>query len=125
MLAPVNNIVDNFYKKPPKKRFFWYNKRKSVLTINIFQAFMTKKTFIIIVAVLLAIAAAALAYIFFLNPKKSTQSPASDLPDIDLGQANSQGVLPSLDTNPLENKPDINPIDQTNPYKNIKINPFE
>lgn len=36
-----------------------------------------------------------------------------------------QGVLPSLQTNPLENKPNINPVDQTNPFKNLKTNPFE
>ena len=34
-------------------------------------------------------------------------------------------VLPSVSTNPLDNKPDINPADQTNPFKNIKTNPFE
>lgn len=37
----------------------------------------------------------------------------------------TKGVLPDLQTNPLENKPDINPVSKTNPYKNIKINPFE
>ena len=37
----------------------------------------------------------------------------------------TKGVLPSLETNPLENKPDINPADQANPYKDIKTNPFE
>ncbi|MDP2703840.1 MAG: hypothetical protein Q8P01_01310 [bacterium] len=34
-------------------------------------------------------------------------------------------VAPSVSTNPLDNKPDINPVDQTNPFKNIKTNPFE
>ena len=34
-------------------------------------------------------------------------------------------VIPSINTNPLENKPNINPVDQTNPFKNIKTNPFE
>ncbi len=37
----------------------------------------------------------------------------------------TKGVLPSLQTNPLENKPDLNPADNANPLKNIKINPFE
>lgn len=36
-----------------------------------------------------------------------------------------EAVLPSVSTNPLENKPNINPVDQTNPFKNIKTNPFE
>ena len=34
-------------------------------------------------------------------------------------------VLQSVSTNPLDNKPNINPVDQTNPFKNIKTNPFE
>jgi flagellar basal body-associated protein FliL len=34
-------------------------------------------------------------------------------------------TVPSVSTNPLDNKPDINPVDQTNPFKNIKTNPFE
>lgn len=37
----------------------------------------------------------------------------------------SQGVLPSVSTNPLENKPDVNPVDKTNPFKDMKTNPFE
>lgn len=37
----------------------------------------------------------------------------------------NEGVLPSVSTNPLDSKPNINPIDQTNPFKNIKTNPFE
>ena len=34
-------------------------------------------------------------------------------------------VSPSIVANPLDNKPNINPVDQTNPYRNIKTNPFE
>ncbi len=26
---------------------------------------------------------------------------------------------------PLEKKPDINPVDKTNPFKSVKTNPFE
>lgn len=37
----------------------------------------------------------------------------------------TQGVLPSITTNPLESKPSINPAEQINPFKEIKINPFE
>lgn len=43
----------------------------------------------------------------------------------DLGKNASQGVLPSLGTNPLENQPDINPASQANPFKNVKTNPFK
>lgn len=37
----------------------------------------------------------------------------------------TKGVLPEIQTNPLENKPDINPASAGNPIKNIKTNPFE
>ncbi len=37
----------------------------------------------------------------------------------------TKGVLPSIGTNPLENKPDVNPVDKTNPFKNIITNPFK
>ncbi len=38
----------------------------------------------------------------------------------------TSGALPSIEnTNPLENKPNLNPVSKTNPYKNIKTNPFE
>ena len=37
----------------------------------------------------------------------------------------TQGVLPSITANPMENKPDLNPVDKANPIKNIKINPFD
>ena len=36
-----------------------------------------------------------------------------------------KGVLPSIQINPLENRPDLNPADKANPFKDIKINPFE
>lgn len=37
----------------------------------------------------------------------------------------TKGALPSLGTNPLENKPEVNPIDKVNPFKDTKTNPFE
>lgn len=39
--------------------------------------------------------------------------------------AATQGVLPSIGTNPLTNKPDINPTSKTNPFTSVKTNPFE
>lgn len=35
-----------------------------------------------------------------------------------------KGTLPSIQVNPLEEKPDMNPADKANPFKDIKINPF-
>lgn len=37
----------------------------------------------------------------------------------------TKGVIPSLGTSALENKPDVNPADKTNPFTNIKTNPFK
>ncbi len=37
----------------------------------------------------------------------------------------TKGVLPSIGENPLENKPDVNPADKANPFKNIITNPFK
>ena len=40
----------------------------------------------------------------------------------------SAGVLPAIDTgatNPIEGAQSANPYDKTNPFSNIKVNPFE
>lgn len=38
----------------------------------------------------------------------------------------TQGVLPDLSNqNPLEDKPDVNPVSKTNPFSEIKTNPFK
>ena len=37
----------------------------------------------------------------------------------------TQGILPEINANPLENKPEVNPVDKTNPFKDLKTNPFE
>lgn len=41
--------------------------------------------------------------------------------------ATTQGVLPSIGeaANPLTNKPDINPTSKTNPFTEVKTNPFD
>ncbi len=45
----------------------------------------------------------------------------------DISQTINQGVLPSLGetANPLKNKPNVNPVDASNPFRSIKTNPFE
>lgn len=45
----------------------------------------------------------------------------------ELSESASRGVLPSIDpgSNPLENAPDVNPISKTNPFADIKTNPFK
>lgn len=54
--------------------------------------------------------------------KKST-SPTT----FELQTAATQGVLPSIGeaSNPLTNKPDINPTSKTNPFDSVQTNPFQ
>jgi len=88
---------------------------------------MEKKKIIIIAAILL-ITAAGIGGFFYWKSKKNAGKNALDkignVADKIVNDA-TKGALPSIQTNPLENKPDINPADKANPYKNIKTNPFE
>ncbi len=89
---------------------------------------MNKKTLILIIAVILIITLAIGGY-FYWSKKAKENLGTKDLEKIGeaaekLTEDATKGVLPSLQTNPLENKPDINPADKANPYKNIKTNPF-
>lgn len=86
---------------------------------------MKKK--IILAIIILSVAGAAAGGYFYWNKKSSGASvldKTSEAAD-KINNSATQGVLPSLQTNPLENKPDLNPVDRVNPYKNIKTNPFE
>lgn len=85
-----------------------------------------KKTIFIIIAVLVITGVAIGAFFYFKN-KSSTENALENAADAAQTLTNSatKGVLPSMGTNPLENKPDLNPADKTNPYKGIKTNPFE
>ena len=81
---------------------------------------MNKKRIITIVSVILIVAVAVIGYLL-LNSKMPSQSTE------DIEQIVNQGVLPSLgeSTNPLKNKPNVNPVDTSNPFRSIKTNPFE
>ena len=37
----------------------------------------------------------------------------------------TKGTIPSFSNNPLENSPNINPAENSNPVSKIKVNPFE
>lgn len=43
----------------------------------------------------------------------------------DAAQDAAKGTLPAISNNPLENRPNINPAEKTNPITEIKTNPFE
>ena len=86
---------------------------------------MNKKILIIIISAVLLIGLVIAGYIYW---QKSEQKPGGL--DETAGTAEkitegaTKGVLPSINTNVLENQPDINPASQANPFKNIKTNPF-
>ncbi len=89
---------------------------------------MNRKKLIILGIVAAVLAAGAGSYLYYQKLKKAAQSDAiqnAGNSAEDLSKNASQGVLPSLGTNPLENQPDINPASQANPFKNIKTNPFK
>lgn len=87
---------------------------------------MNKKTLAIISTVILIIALGVGGYFYW----KSKANKGEKTPETAAGPAEkltegaTRGVLPSIQTNPLENKPDLNPADKANPYTNIKTNPF-
>ena len=89
------------------------------------------KIIIIVVAVVVLIGLGVGGYLYWNNLKKSEATPEMKALE-QAGQAAdqitekaTQGVLPSMQANPLENKPDVNPVSKANPIKDIKTNPFE
>jgi len=60
------------------------------------------------------------------NPKTEDTAKTDNTADINKATEDAtKGVLPDIQTNPLDEKPDMNPVDKTNPYKDIKTNPFK
>ena len=82
-----------------------------------------KKNVLIITIVAVAVGLSLLlgGYVWF----KSVSKDPVDNSNQEAAQEAAKGVLPSLSSNPLENKPNVNPVDNTNPIKEIKTNPFE
>ena len=74
------------------------------------------------VSAVLLIALILAGYFYWVNYKKIKTNDFGNAENIT--NSATKGVLPSLETNPLENKPDINPADNANPLKDIKTNPF-
>ncbi|MFA5877967.1 MAG: hypothetical protein WC845_01210 [Candidatus Staskawiczbacteria bacterium] len=92
----------------------------------------SKKTIIIVIAVVVVLIIAVGGYFGWIRWKESDKL-SSDANGLDaIGDASDQiiddaikGALPSIQTNPLEDKPDVNPASKTNPFSNIKTNPFD
>ncbi len=94
---------------------------------------MNRKKIIIvgIVAAVLIVAAAGYWYYQYYQKSHNTAEinaieQAGSVAE-DLGQKASKGVLPEIDpqSNLMENLPDTNSVSKTNPFSDIKTNPFK
>lgn len=96
---------------------------------------MTKKYIIIVLVLLiLGLAGGGVYYWKYRAPAETPETKAiSDLQEVTKSVTESvvQGsAIPSLgdvtkEVNPLENVQDTNPYSGTNPFSNVKVNPFE
>ncbi len=97
---------------------------------NIIGSFRKRKVVVITVisaVVVILIVSAVIGYLYY--KKIKSQYGANVLNEAGdtagkITESATQGVLPSINTNALENKPNVNPADAANPIKNIKTNPF-
>ena len=87
---------------------------------------MSKKTVISILAAVVIIAAAGWYYWYYPKPEPASPVEQAGSAVEELSEQTSQGVLPAIDpgSNPLKDAPDVNPVSKTNPFTNIKTNPF-
>lgn len=83
-----------------------------------------KKIWLLTIGVILLIVLGLGGYFYWVNVNNSVQPDLSGNTADDITDSAIQGALPSIQTNPLENKPDVNPADKANPFKDIKTNPF-
>ena len=86
-----------------------------------------KKETLIMIAAVLLIGLAVGGYFLWKNSVSSENKALDNAGDAasKITESATKGVLPSIGTNPLENKPDVNPADKANPFKNIITNPFQ
>lgn len=81
-----------------------------------------KKILIVVSATVLLFAVLISWYIVWNISIKNSSSTSQDQSNVN--QA-IKGALPSISTNPLEDKPNLNPAEQSNPIRKVKTNPFE
>lgn len=90
---------------------------------------LSKKVILIIIIAVVVVGLAIGGYFFWNHWKKSASPENKAIENAGeaaekLTESATKGVLPSIGTNPLESKPDVNPVDKANAFKNIKTNPF-
>lgn len=91
---------------------------------------MNKKTLLIVLIVLFLCLIGGGYYYWKINIKKTAAEKAVD----DLQKTSqstndvaTKGTIPSIDPtiNPMTNTPNTNPFNNTNPFSDVKINPFK
>lgn len=80
-----------------------------------------KKLILTFLILIIVVVLGLLGYFYWNKTKKVD----TDIKILDTTDNITQEVLPEINTNPLKNNPEINPVDKTNPFKDIKTNPFE
>lgn len=91
---------------------------------------INKKSIVGLIVVLIITAAVFIYWrYFYQKPEEMTKGTAieqaGDVAE-DLAEQASGGALPSINpqSNPMEDAPDVNPLSETNPFSNIRTNPF-
>lgn len=77
---------------------------------------MKKSYLIVAVSIIVLLILSGVGY-WYIRSRKTEVKVTTETPN--------EEVVPLVSTNPLDNKPNVNPVDQANPFKNIKTNPFE
>lgn len=99
---------------------------------------MAKKQIILILIAVLIVAAGGTGYYYYkiyLPAKSATLESEKNAGTTQavtgaeeaaqkISESAAQGALPSIDTNPLKDVPDTNVLNKTNPFSDIKTNPF-
>lgn len=87
-----------------------------------------KKSILTLIVVVIVIGLGVCGYFYWTDwrktPEEKVLEKAGETAE-KITENATQGVLPEINTNPLENKPEVNPVDKTNPFKDLKTNPFE
>lgn len=79
------------------------------------------KKLLLIVLIVVVLALVGGGYYYYYWQKSAAEQAVKDIQE-------TAGVLPAINTgavNPLESAQSANPYDKTNPFSNIKVNPFE
>ena len=88
---------------------------------------MSKK---LIIATVVVFVLLAVGYWYWKNtaltPEEQALQRAEESTKV-LTESSARGVLPTLNVqeNPVNNLPDANPVNKTNPFSGVKTNPFQ